>query len=89
MTFDLGPDTWRGEHLIVIPRAPKPEPTATPKGFVSEHIKARVYDMARKGEFIPKIAQHTGLNAAKVRDLLIKAGIDFKRAKAPTTGGNR
>ena len=89
MTFDLGPDNWRGEHLIVIPRAPKPEPAATPKGFVSKHIKDRVYDMARKGEFVPKIAQHTGLTAGKVRDLLIKEKIDFKRAKPATTGRKR
>ena len=89
MSINPPQDDWRGEHLIRVPRAPKPEPSAPPKGFVSEHIKNRVYDMARKGEFVPKIAQRTGLTAGKVRDLLIKEKIDFKRAKPATTGRKR
>lgn len=85
MSLNPSQDDWRGEHLIRVPRAPKPE-APPPKGYLPPDIKARVYDMGRNGSFVPQIAKATGLTVARVRAMLIQEGIDFKRAKLSATG---
>lgn len=86
MSFDLGPDTWRGEHLITVPRAPKPEPGQPPKGFVPDAIRSNIHRLAREGKSCPQIARELGLMSHMVRNLLLRDGVDFVREKNATNG---
>jgi hypothetical protein len=77
-------EDWRGEHLWHVPRAPKPDPVSPPRGFISDHVHAKICRLGREGLICGKIAQQTGVSVWKVRDVLTRAGIDYALGKPAT-----